>query len=474
MSGLGVIRAITTAATVLTALAAGAGPAWADATTGTVTGQVVDANGAPIAGVCVDADTVPYPGGAGYGGPPTDAEGDYAFSLPPGKYVISFQGCGKDYVTQFYPGQPSPRTAAQVTVLAGQTTAAINAQMVVGGTIVGKMLDAATAVAPPQLEIQPEAEPLGPPSFPGNPEPVAYGIVSAGGGYTLTGLAPGSYVVHFSAGSVNGVPSPYADDWYPDAPDPGHATVVNVQSGQTVSLGVELAEAPGTVTGRVADTVDRPLAGYLVRASITEPGGSLFPDFDFTTSGPDGTFTLTGLAPGAWTIAVERNGDRSFIQSQSATVASGETTPNVDFGFCVGIECPPTRLFALRARIEDHQLLFACQISDPSGALLTIVLRGRVGGRAVKLRGIPIVAQSGAFDSFLALPRRDRSLRSGTLTLAFAPSQAARGGRFVVRVPSVYPGPLPGPAHHRHRHKRRTRHRSRRVAPMPLLPLIRP
>lgn len=455
MAWTGLLRGVSAVVVVLTALAVVAGAARAD-TTGTVTGHVTDANGTPLVGICIEANTVPYPG-AGYGGPVTDANGDYAFSLPPGTYAISFQGCGQNYVNQFYPGQADVQSAGHVPVTAGQTTGGIDAHMAVGGTITGTVVDQGTGTPPPQSEIAPVAELVGPGSPAYNPF-VYGGVIRADGTFTITGLAPGGYRVHFDV-TGNGAPSPYADAWYPDAPDPGHATVVSVQTRQTISLGVELAEAPGTVTGRVMNLAGAPLAGYVVGASITEPDGSSFPTFDFTTTGPDGTFTLTDLAPGMWSISANHNGNGEYVKSQPATVQTGGTTSNVDFMFCAGTECPPTRLLALSTRIHDHAIAIAGQISDPANALMTVVLRGRIKRRTVRIPIIGFVARAGTFEGVLSLPGRDRGLRTGVLTLDFAPSEAARGGRFVVKVPSVYPGPVPRQARpHRHRRKSKRRH----------------
>ena len=77
------IRRITTLALVL-ALAAGAGIASAQSLTGSVTGKVVDAQGAVLPGV-----TVTVTGKTGAKTQQTDAQGDYRFlGLEPGAYSV--------------------------------------------------------------------------------------------------------------------------------------------------------------------------------------------------------------------------------------------------------------------------------------------------------------------------------------------------------------------------------------------------
>jgi 5-hydroxyisourate hydrolase-like protein (transthyretin family) len=458
------MRGIVGVVVALTVLAVVATTARAD-TTGTVTGHVVDAMGTPLAGICVAADTVPYPG-SGFTGPQTDSNGSYSVSLQPGTYLISFQGCGQNYVTQFYPAQPSYQTAGQVTIVAGQTTGGIDARMALGGTITGKVLDQATGAPPPQFDIQVEAQTPGSSPFLYTPETVAYAPVATDGTYTLTGLAPGAYWVYFSAGNVNGLPAPYASAWYPDEPDPGHASAVSLQSGQTATLGIELAEAPGTVTGRVTDPNGAPVVGYTIVASIAQPDGIVGGHSGGAAStGPDGTFTLTGLAPGNWSITASHNGSSgpgSYTKSEPATVYAGATTPNIDFTFCIGAECPPTRVLTLKTRIQNHELMFAGADSDPSSAVLIVDLRGHIGRRRVNISNPNYYVTGGSFNFSMPLPRRDRALRTGVLTLDFAASDAASGGRFVLRVPGVFPEPASKPSRpHKPAHKRKRRRRGR-------------
>jgi hypothetical protein len=438
---------------------------------GTITGQVVNASGTPLSGICV------YYAGAPYAPPDypvlsaqTDANGDYSIALSPGPYLIEFQGCGEDYVGQYYPGQPAAQTAGTVTVVDGQVTSGINAQMAVGGTITGRVLDQETGSPPAQSDINITAQMLGSNQLPIMYPAEAAASPDADGNYTLTGLAPGSYVVYFYAepSPTPGVSDPYASAWYPDEPDFEHATVVSVLSGQTTPLGVELAEDRGTVTGRVTDVAGAPLAGYFISAYIAEANGSQFPSGSFpVTTGADGTFTITGLAPGTWTISAFQNGAGQYIQTQSAIVQPGANTPNVDFTYCVGTECPPTHLLALRTQIQNHELAFSGQVSDPGHTLLNVVLTGRVGRHRVHIRGIDYPVAGGSFRSALSFPRPDWALRSGSLTLDFAPSQAATGGRFVVSVPGGLPRTpsKPTPAHKpkpKHKHKHRPKPDSKR------------
>jgi hypothetical protein len=329
-------------------------------------------------------------------------------------------------------------------------------------------LDARTGAAPEQGAVNVEIQAPGAAGAgPSLDAQFSYNPVAPDGTYVVSALPAGTYLVYFNAieASYRAL-GPYVSEWYPNEPDPGHATMVSVQSGQTASLGVELAEAPGTVTGRVTDSAGAPLAGYDVSAGITEPDGSIFRGTfpNFTTTAADGSFTLMGLPPATWTVSASPKGaTNAYPESAQAIVQAGATTPNVNFTFCIGSECPPTHLLALRTSIRRHRLLFAGQISDPSYAVIAVGLHGRIGRRKVDIRDRNYHVQGGSFSYSMPLPRRDRALRSGVLTISFGPSQAARGGRFVVDVPSVYPGPASKAAHPHKRKRKSKRRHSRRV-----------
>src|SRR5678815_2231315 len=75
---------------VASLLVAGAHPARAQSTTGTITGRVVDSSGAVLPGVAVSISSPQMIGGARDA--VTDSLGTYRFTLvPPGTYQVKFQ-----------------------------------------------------------------------------------------------------------------------------------------------------------------------------------------------------------------------------------------------------------------------------------------------------------------------------------------------------------------------------------------------
>lgn len=102
---------------------------------GDIAGSVVDANGHPLSGVCVDAITTT---GTSFAGALTDTNGDFGSNsaglvgLPTGSYDILFSstcdGTGP-FATQWYAGVSRQRHATAVIVTAGQVTTGIDAVM---------------------------------------------------------------------------------------------------------------------------------------------------------------------------------------------------------------------------------------------------------------------------------------------------------------------------------------------------------
>lgn len=110
-------------------------------THGQISGTVADSRtAAPLGGICVQA----YNSSGGVvSSTQTDLSGAYTLSgVPAGPAEVGFStGCGADdYLAQYYDDQPSLASADPVSVTAGATTAGINATMVQGGQIKGRVI----------------------------------------------------------------------------------------------------------------------------------------------------------------------------------------------------------------------------------------------------------------------------------------------------------------------------------------------
>ena len=121
----------------------------------------------------------------------------------------------------------------------------------------------------------------------------------AGGAYALTNLAPGNYLVEFSAGC--GSTGDFGQQWYNNETSEGTANVVTVTAGATTAAINAALLNGGTITGTVTAAVGgADLAGICVNAYTPD---NAFSSIESAVSGADGIYSLSGLAPGSYDVA---------------------------------------------------------------------------------------------------------------------------------------------------------------------------
>jgi phosphatidylinositol-3-phosphatase len=158
----------------------------------------------------------------------------------------------------------------------------------IGGSISGTVTDSATAAAISGATVSDGA---------------GGSITSNGSGYTLNNVASGTYTVTASA-------TGYATQ---------SAPTVTVTAGATTIQNFALVPQLGTISGKVTDFVTRVgISGATV--SYTGPGGSS----GNTTSAGDGTYTLSTLPEGSYTVIAAATGYNS--QTDAISLAPGATT----------------------------------------------------------------------------------------------------------------------------------------------------
>jgi len=318
-------------------------PVTADATTpginaalvegGQITGKVTSASGkAPLSGIEVcPLSTAGYNDG---GCASTNSSGEYTiFGLAAGEYKVEFYIYEGTYFTQYYDGKSSAAEAAMITVTAGATTSGIDAAMVEGGKITGKVTSAATKAGVGDVYVCADEQGT-----------EIYGrctYTNAAGEYTISGLSASQYSIYFEPFSGN-----YLPQYYNDEPSASEATLLSVGDGVTTS-GIDAAlaaggEIKGTVTSAAskAGVEDIEVCAWGIEEG--EYGGCAL-------TGTAGEYTIEGLSTGDYTVQFSSayesglnylpqyyNGKPRFAEAEPVPVTAGSTTPKIDAAMAAG------------------------------------------------------------------------------------------------------------------------------------------
>jgi 5-hydroxyisourate hydrolase-like protein (transthyretin family) len=300
---------------------------------GTISGRVTDEEGNPLGGIFVDVLEVTDDGPPfdSPGGTQTAADGTYRFPFAPaGSYVVGFTDLDGTYVNEYYDDHLSIFEADPVTVTAGGTTAAIDAELALGGHLSGTVTDS-EGHGLGGIEIQLARE-VGPDEWFGFGEEYGY-HTEDDGTYQLDGLPAGTWRVGFADQEGD-----YLSEYYDDVTDFGEATEVDVVAGEeTAGIDAELADA-AHVTGTVTDEDGNPLEGIFVALRALEDGNwSYFGDAE---TAADGTYAMDGLRPGTnYRVSFESQGDWATeywddsVAIDDATpvdLTNGQTLPDID------------------------------------------------------------------------------------------------------------------------------------------------
>ncbi len=254
---------------------------------GSISGTVTGGSG-PLGGVTVTAAA----NGATFktATPTTGAVGTFTLgNLPsPATYLLTFSapGYGTDTVAQqLGPGQVLTGLAVKLSGGAGDIAGTVDAQ---GGSGLGGVTVTVT----------------------GAPEPLTTQTLTAGavGSYQLAGLpTPGQYTLTFSLSGYSSVTVP-----------------VDLASGASASgIDVTLAPANGSIDG----TVDASGAG-IAGATITVTNGGP-PLTTVSTTNPAGSFSISGVAPGTYSVTATLPG--YLPDTVQVQVTAGQSaTPTLD------------------------------------------------------------------------------------------------------------------------------------------------
>jgi len=251
---------------------------------GMISGQVTPAGTrAPVSGASVSVNSLneSYVNGATSG-----SDGNYTVKgLPGGQYKVRFTPpWGSTRGCEFYPGQETFAAGSAVAVTIGQTTPGIHAALRPGGSVSGRVTDAATgrgiAGATPRL--------LG--------GQLSNQIVetAADGSYTLTQLSAGTFKVQFSP-PWN---SDYRSVYYNGQETADLAQTITVTRGSPVP-NINGALGKGSrIKGRVTDEA----TGLGVSGVSTMAYDAQAKARSSGSPNADGDYTISGLAPGEYRV----------------------------------------------------------------------------------------------------------------------------------------------------------------------------
>jgi protocatechuate 3,4-dioxygenase beta subunit len=245
---------------------------------GTISGRVVNAGGKPLRNICIVATA----GSVGaFGAAATGKAGTYTVpGLASGRYAVEFSPCGSQNLIT---------VVTHVRVTAPHTKTGVNATMRPGGSIAGTVkASSGQPVSEACVEIYSR----------NSAAAAGFGITGLDGTYLATGLAAGTYQVHFGDPQCVLAAPGLAPQWYHNESTQGSATIVPVTVGATTPSIDATLQPDGQITGTVSGPTASPLAGICVTA-VPQASGSL-PVVAVT--GRTGGYTLADLLPGDYKV----------------------------------------------------------------------------------------------------------------------------------------------------------------------------
>ena len=303
--------------------------------TGVIRGRVVSSeNGQPIRRARVIAYGAELREGRGRG-TLTDDQGRYELKeLPTGRYTLNAGKGG--YVSLSY-GQRRPVEAPRPLVLADkQVLDKIDFSLPPGGVVTGRVLD---EFGEPITEVMVQVLRF---RYLGGQQR----LLNAGrsshtddlGQFRVYGLPPGDYYI--SAGmmpgmmnqGVSGISTGYATTYYPGTPSLSEAQRITVGVAQETS-NVVFSLSPARVskiTGRVLTSEGKPAVGvFLMVRQHSLDGGMTFGGGGARTR-PDGTFELSSMTPGEYSIDAQLTNASPGFGSEPETASVNVTVSGVD------------------------------------------------------------------------------------------------------------------------------------------------
>ena len=312
--------------------AAGASSALADST-GSISGTVYEGTGdsaVPAANAFVALD---LPGGTYVQNATTDANGDYSFTgLPAASYVIDFQAnYGDNFSSQWWNNEPTQSTATPIALASGQALTDIDANLAAGATVSGQVETSAGPATYSSVSVV-DAE----------GDYIASGATDGNGDYSINALPAGSFTVEFTDPTDSSLPAQY----WNDSSSLAGATFFTTTPGSSVTdidaFFTAASQGTASISGTVYDPANPGSGLPFENVQALNPDGSTAGS---TQTADDGTYTISGLSAGSYTLEFSSFGanapqwwqnEPSFAAADFFSVADGQALTGYDAQIAVG------------------------------------------------------------------------------------------------------------------------------------------
>ncbi|NTU71524.1 MAG: carboxypeptidase regulatory-like domain-containing protein, partial [Coriobacteriia bacterium] len=228
-------------------------------------------------------------------------DGTYVIgSLPGGIYLLKCDGPNNRlgrYAREYLGGSSSVLDATQISLPVSTTTTRADFDLAAGASVSGEIRrDDGTP-----MECYVEAHAL-------DSEDIHYGVASAAGTYTVSGLPGGEYKIRY----LPRTDARTAAGWYGQASESANATTLTVVADEATA-GIDATLSAGfTISGAIHAPDGSGLSGYVQLRSGDDRGAP-----KWVQIGTDGEYEMTGVAAGQYSLAA-LPGD----SSDEATVAA--------------------------------------------------------------------------------------------------------------------------------------------------------
>jgi hypothetical protein len=264
----------------------------------------------------------------------TDNNGVYEITeMPAGRYQLtatkgSFVQLQYGQTRPFEPGKP-------LEVGDGQTIDKVDFNLPRGAIVTGRVVDEA---GEPATEVQVSAMRYG--YAQGRRQLVPAGRTATTndiGEYRIYGLPPGQYYVSATLRTFNlfdiasSDRSGYAPTYYPGTPTVSEAQRLTIELGQT-RAGIDVVLTPARlarITGTAVDSDGKPITNAQLLVAQTAGGGGI----SFISGGqfrPDGSFTISNLTPGEYSIGVRQTSSGPLAGGVADAISTTVTVAGED------------------------------------------------------------------------------------------------------------------------------------------------